>query len=121
MPLHMALDRNAAPEVVSSLLAAHPAGAAEKDAVNTLPMARIVQRFSVDQMSRFAVRVAKLGVARAWHEVVKVEAFAAAVKRIVVADPSLAYLADGDGTSAFKVAIGACRQAMVEATAFLGC
>ncbi|KAG1666975.1 hypothetical protein FOA52_004258 [Chlamydomonas sp. UWO 241] len=120
LPLHLAAENKAAPEVIYALLATHPAGAAEKDRGGRLATHRIAHWFSADERSRFAGAVAQHRVARAWHGVVKVEAFAPAVRQIVAADPSLAFLADGVGPTALDEAIGACRKAMVEATAFLG-
>ncbi|KAG1667996.1 hypothetical protein FOA52_000640 [Chlamydomonas sp. UWO 241] len=59
-------------------------------------------------------------VPRAWHEVVKVEAFAPEVAVIVADDASMATLKDADGVTAMNVATGGCRQAMIKASAFLG-
>ncbi|KAG1668745.1 hypothetical protein FOA52_014291 [Chlamydomonas sp. UWO 241] len=102
LPLHLAAAKKAAPEVVSALLAAHPDGATEKDKNGSLPLHLAAANKAAIDMHRMA---------RAWHGVVKEEAFAAAVKQIVAADPSLADLADDYGATALDVAIGACRKA----------
>ncbi|KAG1669403.1 hypothetical protein FOA52_004054 [Chlamydomonas sp. UWO 241] len=119
LPIHLAATNKASLDVVLALFAAHPAGAAVKAKDGRSALQCITDVYPADEVSHFVAAVAHLGWC-AWHEVVKVEAFAPVVMQIVTADPSLADLADDVGNSALDVAIGACRRAMVAATAFLG-
>ncbi|KAG1668024.1 hypothetical protein FOA52_006557 [Chlamydomonas sp. UWO 241] len=107
-------DSQAALEVVAALLVAYPqeASAALQAASNRGPEWR---KAFVEAVAR----AARAGVPRAWHEVVKVEAFAAAVAAIVAANPLLTTMADENGVTALDVAMGGCRQAMIKAC-FLG-